>query len=1220
MRKSLILLLLLATGILSAEAQNLRVRPAEMATLKANAASLNRLNLIRELNGSPIYTGGPVNHGPDVMPSGKTNNVNVIQVGQASNPYTILNVRQNQAFANDGMNMVGWIHRQDVSTWGGSPATTANGVLRIDYSLNGGGSWVLDQGPLNPIPFPNTGRPRYPQVAYWRKGGSTMLNEVRFAFIAPLTDGSKWGNIQHGVAHNLGAFCKAVPPTCNALVPPSGFAPTENRIFSSVNYLSNQQDNLTLIPGGLCRGAGNKFYWVDQSYLDSGVPASSRFLDSLVLFRGVVTPNVATGKDTMVVRRFQHFNPDIYVYSNTTNTNDRNIGGWSVAFSPDKKWGWVAMTGDMREPGTVNDQKFITNPLFWYSNDSGATWNGANPNNLNVPIQVKIEEFSAISDSILTTFTNGTSTTGIPSISEFDLVVDSAGNPHMFFNVVNASPISTPVNLDSIYFVSTGARSSMWDLTTYDQGKTWCPKYVAEVFGFQGTIAGTDLDTRTYPQIATNEAGNRVFYSWVSDVNPNLATPTAMAPNLHGQARRIADDATTPVVEYTSGTQSAYPGKIFYPTMAPTVLTRANGQYHPVTIFLTQVNPAGAEVAPSKFGYISDINYTESQFVKPVTDIGVLSVAKPAANLCGGSSDSVVVTVKNYGTGSVNGFRVSYVVNGPISVTTPIVANVPGVLAAGATRTFKFPAVVNLSANGTYQVDISALADFDQNCVNNTLRRTVVNVGGSTNQLFVADTLKGCGTATVNPNLAGVTVSFNNLTAGGSTVSAPTYTLSNVTSSAGNQIEIIATSALCGTRKDTVVVVVNDLPGITLPSDTAGCGGSGSSLSLTIDNSSGTTNQAGIAYKWFAPGGTTPVSTNNTYSVTASGTYRVEIQNTANGCVNTQEVSVRLWDINVNLKQALNTDLGLALARSNRRKPWNTSGFNGATDTLYVCESISMDASNASNNGSTFAWFKQKWPGGAVAQVSSNNFVTTDTAGLNLYYVQITDPLNCKSISDSVFVRTDRTDSIKIRSNLATEFPTSLEYRVGRNHSFTALIDTAPANINASRFFWIVQGGGTVVNGTLGTSGGVLGTNNITLTFPTTGTKRIVLVRVNGSCSDTANRNPNEPVAADRIGLKITVLSATAVDQVALGENGFVNVFPNPTSNNFTLQVGTTHTNPLDMTITDLNGRAILNDSFTVNGEADRQYSLNAVADGIYILRLVTPSGIVTQRIVKSSR
>ena len=62
--------------------------------------------------------------------------LNPIQLGSASNVFTVYRENQNQVYADNETGLVAFIHRQDIFTHGGT--TFDNGRLRFDISFDKG--------------------------------------------------------------------------------------------------------------------------------------------------------------------------------------------------------------------------------------------------------------------------------------------------------------------------------------------------------------------------------------------------------------------------------------------------------------------------------------------------------------------------------------------------------------------------------------------------------------------------------------------------------------------------------------------------------------------------------------------------------------------------------------------------------------------------------------------------------------------------------------------------------------------------------------------------------------------------------------------------------------------------------------------------------------------------------------------------------------------------
>ncbi len=103
-----------------------------------------------------------------------------VQLGRASNVYTILREAQNQVYANDAIDLVAFIHRQDSTIWGG--ANDASGIFRYDLSINGGKTFNVDVGPLNTT---NKFAGRYPHMVGLNPRGISGPLDEKFIYLGP---------------------------------------------------------------------------------------------------------------------------------------------------------------------------------------------------------------------------------------------------------------------------------------------------------------------------------------------------------------------------------------------------------------------------------------------------------------------------------------------------------------------------------------------------------------------------------------------------------------------------------------------------------------------------------------------------------------------------------------------------------------------------------------------------------------------------------------------------------------------------------------------------------------------------------------------------------------------------------------------------------------------------------------------------------------------------
>ncbi len=133
-----------------------------------------------------------------------------------------------------------------------------------------------------------------------------------------------------------------------------------------------------------------------------------------------------------------------------------------------------------------------------------------------------------------------------------------------------------------------------------------------------------------------------------------------------------------------------------------------------------------------------------------LNDIGATEITAPVSGE-GLGSETVTVTIENFGTADQTGFDVNYIIDGG----TPVVETVGVNVAAGSSISYSFATLANLSTVGGYSFTSSTLLVGDGDASNNMTSSTVVNFD--------------CSTATngdnfgIGPNAATVTESIINI-------------------------------------------------------------------------------------------------------------------------------------------------------------------------------------------------------------------------------------------------------------------------------------------------------------------------------------------------------------------------------------------------------------------------------------------------------------------------
>lgn len=133
-------------------------------------------------------------------------------------------------------------------------------------------------------------------------------------------------------------------------------------------------------------------------------------------------------------------------------------------------------------------------------------------------------------------------------------------------------------------------------------------------------------------------------------------------------------------------------------------------------------------------------------------DLGVTAITAPVSDETLGN-EQITVTIQNFGTVSQSNFDVSYSINS----ATPVVEQVSGPLAAGASMSYSFTTLGNFSADGSYTVVAQTQLGSDGNASNNATQVDILNSACNT---YTNDT-----DMSVGPDGGTVTTSVINISA-----------------------------------------------------------------------------------------------------------------------------------------------------------------------------------------------------------------------------------------------------------------------------------------------------------------------------------------------------------------------------------------------------------------------------------------------------------------------
>jgi hypothetical protein len=498
-------------------------------------------------------------------PAGKTSSLSAIKLGSASNAFNWIRNYQNNLYLNDSLGVLVHIHRQDVTLHGGG--TTASGKLRYDVSTDGGSTWSIDLGVINPI---YTYRARYPQITGFAPIGSTSYSDLKWVWeAATLNAADEWDGIVSGVSEVV----------------------TTGTPFSTEHY--GFLGEASYIPAGLCQGQHGEFWYADMENI-ANAPGDRVFLHKGIYNTG--TDDVAwTRTDTLTAPWDLSFDAAAH---NTIA---------SIEFSPDGNEGWVTILGDMR--GDT-----VYSPVYWHSSDGGDNWSSA--------ASVDLSSFTWYKDSLqnlwVDSLGNPAGTGKATTAFDFDITVDMNGNLHIGTVIGNASATSSP---EAGYSIFSDLAMFMTDIYTTDGGSTWNSIYLAPVLTLRGEFGGASgsdpLVMDNNPQAARNVDGSKVFFTWAdTDTNTvGFGESANLAPNLRGVSWRVTDNYRTCYKLFTDG-DLLWGDQIMFPAMAPQTL-RSGSAEKMFTGFIAFQVPWD-ELQPTDFyTIVNDTWFDDSEYLNP---------------------------------------------------------------------------------------------------------------------------------------------------------------------------------------------------------------------------------------------------------------------------------------------------------------------------------------------------------------------------------------------------------------------------------------------------------------------------------------------------------------------------------------------------------------------------------------------------------------------------
>lgn len=505
-----------------------------------------------------------------------------IPLGSSGNWYTIIRGESNMISADNDLNSIVFIHRND-------PNTLSEGNVshyRLDISNDGGQSFNVNLGPLNPTGqatesatgVPNS-RHRYPQARIMNPAGNTDPSTA-YLFYCGATHNqegdSPWDGTVSGGSNMLGEESSW----------------TEN--------VAVQNEGNVLIPASLCR-AGDDALWATDYVATE---------DTQMLLYKADWDGTTAG---MTVQHMLDPNHD------TTDPQAATpgavvVGVNHIGFDESGTNGYTMAVGDAVFPEC---DEYLLSPFYYTTNDGGETWNG--PNGFDMSNWA-----GGVADSLtVLNFDDGagniTTVNTFPQIlTAGDLEIDANGDPHfaslvtpLFFDTTmdEYSSYSFYGNIVYAVDISYSSANDVWSMTTLAPIMTYSDSLI--VSGASGAV----MTNTPRIQLTASADRTKMFFTYTDSTPEESDGPDNLSRNLFGIGLDVNTGMTTEVKDFTS-TNADWAGKVFYGSASSSGLQ--NGSTHTVPYIFSDPEDLsdGGDLLPLFFQYYQDCTFDDSEFTQ----------------------------------------------------------------------------------------------------------------------------------------------------------------------------------------------------------------------------------------------------------------------------------------------------------------------------------------------------------------------------------------------------------------------------------------------------------------------------------------------------------------------------------------------------------------------------------------------------------------------------
>lgn len=547
-------------------------------------------------------------------------------IGTSGNPFSVINNLTNQVQYDTATGAMIFIHRTDQAIYTGDDDNHGN--YRFDVSYDYGATWQIDRGLLNPGASNDSALAgRFPQAAIYNPPGNTDADSSYMIYM--------------GTYHDAGANCAS-----GLFEGWNGSWIGRARLDDDTAVKDYTNDTIVWSNGDI-----NVLTGLSQSQPGVFWAASVRYNcnttdDGIILYKGVwndTIKEVEWGIDTI-------FTPAIEDIVTGQSSNHRFVESLYTCWDPTGGIGYIVGITDL-----VFDDSAVFDPVFYYTEDSGNSWNGP------VTFDMNNVEGILVSDQ-----NQGEDITAALGGS---YVVDNEGR----LNFLMAAYPNTFPSYPNI-------TSSGWSDETYvyhvrlDSARNNCADWVAtpldRINTESGIIrgAGTDVVTQgLHSTCARSLDGNKLFFFWTDSDDDVISINENVAPDLKGVGFDVTANTYTEKKDFTKF-DPKFAQRAYWPSLSNRAYNPSSDTVWNIPGVIGDMDDNASSTDRISYFFVQNLDFSESEFT-----VGG-DPAKPEITLVG--NDIVTISACNSETFNDPGYTVFDCSDDSVDLNIQVINNV----------------------------------------------------------------------------------------------------------------------------------------------------------------------------------------------------------------------------------------------------------------------------------------------------------------------------------------------------------------------------------------------------------------------------------------------------------------------------------------------------------------------------------------------------------------